>query len=180
MSSEPIPLVIEDISAFSKALGRQLKEDAASPGHLKLMNMIARATGFRNYQHLLASNKKSALRTVNERSEVDQKLMDRALRRFDAEGQFVSWPTRQKVQDLCVWAMWARLPPGASLHEKEVSQILNRWHTFKDPAILRRRLITLKLATREIDGSNYRRVETRPPPDALRLIAEVSRRSKPD
>ena len=55
MSKEAIPFVAEDISAFSKALGKQLRAAETPPGHLALMNMVARAGGYRNFQHLRAS-----------------------------------------------------------------------------------------------------------------------------
>jgi hypothetical protein len=52
MSRLLLSLAVEDLSAYCRALGRQLGE--SSPGHLKLMNMLARAGGYQNLQHLRA------------------------------------------------------------------------------------------------------------------------------
>jgi hypothetical protein len=54
MSRTPLPLHAEDISAFARSLGGQLKSCEAAPGHLQLMNMLARSAGYRNFQHLRA------------------------------------------------------------------------------------------------------------------------------
>ncbi|MEM7270807.1 MAG: hypothetical protein AAF401_16340, partial [Pseudomonadota bacterium] len=56
MSREAIPFVAEDISAFAKALGQQLKLAETPPGHVALLNMVARAGGYKNFQHLKASS----------------------------------------------------------------------------------------------------------------------------
>ncbi|WP_444429852.1 hypothetical protein ACTTAM_16345 [Rhodobacter capsulatus] len=55
MPRQSIPLAIADLSQFSRALGAQLavRPDRA-PSHLSLLNMLARAAGFRNFQHLRA------------------------------------------------------------------------------------------------------------------------------
>ena len=55
MPRQSIPLAIADLSQFSRALGAQLaaRPDKV-PSHLSLMNMLARAAGFRNFQHLRA------------------------------------------------------------------------------------------------------------------------------
>ena len=53
MPRELVPLHTDDLSAFTRVLADELGDDA--PSHLSLMNMLARAAGFRNYQHLRAS-----------------------------------------------------------------------------------------------------------------------------
>lgn len=52
MTKSPIPLVAKDLAQFTRALARQLGETA--PTHLTLMNMLARAAGFQNVQHMRA------------------------------------------------------------------------------------------------------------------------------
>ena len=52
MPREAIALSIPDLSDFARRLGRDLEAADPRPGHLSLLNMIARAAGFRNYQHL--------------------------------------------------------------------------------------------------------------------------------
>ncbi len=177
MARHPVPLVADDISAFSRALAEQLQSREEPPGHLSLMNMLARAAGFQNYQHLRAAHAAGRRLADPDRSEpVDHRLVERALNRFDQAGRLQRWPSRRAVQDICVWALWTRLPIGVTMHEREVNDILRAAHLFGDPAVLRRRLVTLGLVSRNRDGSDYRRLEKRPPPEARRLIAHLKER----
>ncbi|MEL0286141.1 MAG: hypothetical protein VW949_06335, partial [Paracoccaceae bacterium] len=50
MSKTPLSLHLSDLSDFTRALARELKTDRHS--YLTLMNMIARAAGYQNVQHL--------------------------------------------------------------------------------------------------------------------------------
>lgn len=52
MSRTALSLPVRDVSAFAKALSRQLCSLGRSPGHLELLNMLARSAGFQNFQHL--------------------------------------------------------------------------------------------------------------------------------
>ncbi len=171
MSKDTIPLVAEDISTFSKALSRQLRAQPALPSHLGLMNMLARSAGFRNFQHLRAAHAaKRRLNTEAPAETVDHRLVERALNQFDAEGSLTRWPSKQSVQDLCLWALWSHIPADQAFTEREISALLDARHHFQDAAILRRSMVTLKMLGREIDGTNYRRIEQRPPPEARALI----------
>lgn len=174
MTKDSLPLPVADLSAFARALARQFPADTPAPPHLSLMNMLARATGFRNLQHLRASQR-AATREVPP-PVVDHRLVDRALAQFDAEGQLRQWPARRAVQILCLWALWAQLPRGAMLSEREISAALNRLHRFGDAAILRRDMVALGLLARKADASDYRRIEQPPPPEARALIARLGAR----
>ena len=59
MTRETIPLVVRDLGAFTRALGRSLAERYAlrpePPGHVELLNLLARAAGHRSYQGLRAA-----------------------------------------------------------------------------------------------------------------------------
>ena len=59
MSRVPFPTHIPDTAAFARALGRALKERHAQglplPGHVELLNLVARAVGLRNVQALKAA-----------------------------------------------------------------------------------------------------------------------------
>ena len=46
-----LPLVIEDLSTFARALHRELQSPEPL-GHVSLLNRLSRAAGFRNLQHL--------------------------------------------------------------------------------------------------------------------------------
>ena len=60
MPRELTPLHAADLSAFAKALLAQLAErvdrGAGLPGHVEMLNLLARAAGHRNVQALKASS----------------------------------------------------------------------------------------------------------------------------
>tara|TARA_R110002020_G_scaffold312586_2_gene528023 strand:+ start:662 stop:1216 length:555 start_codon:yes stop_codon:yes gene_type:complete len=180
MSKQSIPLVVEDISPFARALARQISESAEPPSHLALMNMVSRAAGFRNFQHLRAAQVAGErLANLPAPQTLDHLLVERALNQFDAAGRLRQWPSRRKIQDLCLWALWAALPARTLLSEKQVNARLRALHLFDDPAILRRTLFSLGMVSRNPDGTDYCRKELSPPAEARALIAllEARRRS---
>lgn len=178
MSRQTVALVIEDISAFSRALAQQLRAADEAPSHLALMNMLARARGFRNFQHLRrtqsAEVRLEALAAPPE--PIDHRRVERALNHFDASGRMMRLPSRRGLQALCFWALWARVPAGEVLNERAINEALNRWHLFGDPALLRRDLVGAGLLTRNADGSDYRRIERKPPAEARELIRHLATR----
>ncbi len=177
MSKQTIPLVAQDISAFARALSKQLRSAKDTPGHLGLLNMLARASGFRNYQHLRSAHG-AAQRIAKEQvaETLDHKRVERTLNQFDDAGRLMRWPSRQSVQDLSLWALWARLPAEVAFSEVAFNEQLDGLHLFGDPAILRRSLVAQGHFTRNIDGSDYRRVERPPPAEARALIAQLKHR----
>lgn len=166
MTRTQIPLHVEDISLFARGLARELP---AAPGHLALLNMLARAAGYRNFQHLRAQNA-AADRLASPPPRADLKRVEAALRCFDAAGQMALWPAKTNLQHLCMWGLWSRLPVGESLSERQISAQLAGWHLFGDAAILRRTLVELGLVTRSVGASVYQRVELPPDADAQALI----------
>ncbi|GLQ54628.1 DUF2087 domain-containing protein [Devosia nitrariae] len=177
MSKQAIPLFADDISVFARTLSLQLKRENGPPSHLSLMNMLARAAGYRNFQHLRAAQRAGdRLGRSSGSQNIDHRLVERTLFQFDQAGRLRQWPSRRTVQELSLWALWARLPAGANLHERQVNDLLYNEHHFGDPAILRRSLFGMGLVTRERDGSNYRRREVRPPAEARELIRLLEQR----
>lgn len=178
MPKDPIPLSTADISAFARTLTRQLASAQTLPGHVEMLNHLARAGGFRNYQHLRAAHAAKARMAATPEATADFKLIEKTLHQFDAQGRLIRWPGKRQVQELALWAMWAALPAEVVMEERDVNGALNHVHLFEDAAILRRSLIGLGLLTRNLDGSDYRRTEQRPPPEAQALIREVTQRRR--
>lgn len=176
MSRETIPLPIDDLSRFARALARELGE--AAPSHQSLLNMLARSAGYRNHQHLRADAKARHRldQPVTPEPVVDHKRVERALNHFDDDGILVRWPTRNAVQKLVVWAFWADLPVGEAVPEAWVNERFSAGHRFDDPATIRRMLVGLGRVERERDGSAYTRVEGPLPPEAEQLIRRVRER----
>lgn len=176
MSKDQIPFSTPDLSQFARLLGQQLKGAGGQPSHLSLLNMLARAGGFRNYQHLRTA--KAAQMRVEGQPEptADFKQVERCLQHFDPAGVLIRWPTKRQVQELCLWVMWSHIPAEQEMHERDVNGILNQAHQFDDAAILRRSLIGIKLMQRNLDGSDYRRIERKPPAEAVVVIREIAQR----
>lgn len=146
------------------------------------MNMIARAAGYQNIQHMRSSG--AATRRLDGYADgrpADARSVERAMYQFDATGRLRGWPSKRAVQTLALWALWATLPAGTPLREPEINDLLMREHHFGDPATLRRTMISCGLLTRRADGSEYRRIEQEPPPEAKTLIRLLSarRRTRP-
>ncbi|MCV6823885.1 MULTISPECIES: DUF2087 domain-containing protein [Halocynthiibacter] len=171
MSNAPIPLAVADISKLTRAISKQLKDNEETPSHLSMMNIVARAAGFRNYQHLKAAQTAQArVDTPVVPEDIDFKLVGKCLRNFDDDGTMLRWPSRRAQQDLAIWSFWSAIPAATLLQEKEINAILNARHAFNDAPILRRTMIGKKMLTRNNDGTDYLRIEQEPPAEARELI----------
>jgi hypothetical protein len=166
MTRSVFPFYANDISALARSLHTQLAACDHKPGHLELLNMLARAVGSQNFQHFRA--RMSRRKEVE--APIDYTEMQRLSRYFDANGQWKRWPTRFSHQEPCLWVLWSKLPPRRTMSEREINELLLANHLFEDPALLRREMKERKMVTRTLDGREYRRVERKPPPAALSLI----------
>jgi hypothetical protein len=172
---DPLPFAAPDISALAKTLSREIRALQTPPGHVQMLNILARAAGHRNYQALKAQHdaggRLAAPPPVAE--PVDLLMVERTARYFDAAGKLVSWPSKVSQQRLCLWLLWSRLPAETEMTERQVSDRLKAAHLFGDHALLRRDMVDMGLLTRNRDGSVYRRTERPPPAEALALIRQV-------
>ena len=170
MTKTPMPLHADDMTVFTRALSRQLGD--ASPSHLTLMNMIARAAGFQNVQHMRAAS--AAMRRLDGQTDdvvVDARAVERTLHQFDESGRLRQWPSRRSIQTLALWALWATLPANRPLDERQVNDRFADEHLFGDAATLRRAMISCGLLSRN-------RVERQPPAEAKAVIHAVSARRR--
>lgn len=166
MNREPLSLTLPDVSTFARSLRAGLGDGA--PSHQSLLNLIATAGGYRNHQHL------RAVRLGAPPVEpVDGEALRRALARFDDQGRLLSWSTRRKIRALCLWPIWAALPPRTSMSERQVSAQIDALTVFRDAAQVRRSLVEDGRLSRKPDGSDYRRLERAPDATALALIRAV-------
>ncbi|BCM81799.1 DUF2087 domain-containing protein [Methylobacterium indicum] len=178
MPRDPIPFATGDVSALAKSLRAQWASRASPPSHVEMLNMLARAAGHRNFQQFRARGDRRPPAPpqppVDADSEAetgaDTGAVLRAARFFDPEGRLRRWPAQRSIQDLCLWAIWARIPAGRRFDEREVSALLAALHLFGDPAILRRTMCHIGLMTRTPDGREYRRIERPPSPEGAALI----------
>ena len=86
----------------------------------------------------------------------------KALLQFDESGRLVRLPNKLSVQQMTMWALWTQFAAHRKYTEKEVNAIANAFHTFGDPATLRRELVNMKLLGRKSDCSEYWKEAQRP------------------
>ena len=187
MSRTPLPYGVDDVSALARALAGELsthaEAHAAPPGHQELLNMLARAAEYRNWQHFKAQSEALAdlaARVAPTPPPVDLKRLAKIAGYFDDRGRLTRWPGKANHRVDCLWAMWSRLPARTSMHEREVNERLGAEHLFGDHALLRRELVDGGWMRRTQDGRDYRRLERSPPPEAeqlIRLLGERARRA---
>ena len=77
---------------------------------------------------------------------------------LDEGNRLKEWPSKRnkaKSQQLVLEYMASKFSHDAKYTEKEVNALLNQYHTFNDPAMLRREMVERKLLARMRDGSAY-------------------------
>ena len=74
---------------------------------------------------------------------------------LDNESRLISWPSKRTLQLLALDYLVTKFEVGLVYSEKEVNALLNSWHTFGDPALLRRELYERGLLNRHKDGTEY-------------------------
>jgi hypothetical protein len=173
MTRLSLPYRAEDISVLARRLGAELAGHEGQPGHLTLLNMLARGAGFRNFQHFRAQDAARLRLDPPLMPEVDLRAVEKVRRYFDAEARLKSWPAKTSAQHLALWGLWAQVPKGQSWTERAFSSLLDRLHLFGDAAILRRTMAQSGLIARQPDGTGYRRIEQAPPAEAVALIRSL-------
>lgn len=153
--------------------------------HVQLLNMLVRAVGYRNFQHYRAQfaaqerlERLAAPQPATPEEPVDLRRVERAARHFGPDGLLARWPGKVSLQRLCLWWVWSRLPAGHELTGTQMDDALRACHHFGDHALLRRWLCDLGMTTRTPDGRQYRRVEQRPPQEALALLQHLRDRER--
>jgi hypothetical protein len=178
------PLLLPDVAAFSRALREALVQRhstrPAPPGHVELLNLVARAAGHRNFQALKVAAPAvtpAPEQTASRAKAADpapQALSDnarKALALFDGEGRMRRWPVKFSVQALCMWALWTHFQAKRPYTEREVNAVLKGLNAFNDHVTLRRELINHRLLARKSDCSEYWKLPARPEADARAFLA---------
>lgn len=77
-------------------------------------------------------------------------------RLLDADGHLVRWPTKRPQRELALRYLSGCFAPNQIYAEVDVNEILKRWHTFDDWALLRRELVDRGYLSRDAAGREYR------------------------
>jgi hypothetical protein len=175
MPREAVSFVVPDLSAFARTLARALSErdEPSLPGHVEMLNLVARAAGHRNVQALRASLKAPAAPLADEDKAPPLPLSDnarRALKQFDSRGRLLRWPAKYSIQKLAMWVLWTRFDSRRVYSEKEVNAVLMAANAFGDHVTLRRELVDHHLLTRKSDGSQYWKLPARPDDETRALL----------
>lgn len=175
-----LPFAVADISALARSLRDQLSARTGPPGHVEMLNMLARAAGYRNFQQFRTQTDiKAATAPSAPEPEADAALVARTARHFDTEARLASWPAKTSLQSLALWGLWSQVEPGRSFSEIGFNQRLNEISRIGDPALLRRSLFNAGLMSRTDDCRDYRRIERSPPAEARALIQDLAARRSP-
>jgi hypothetical protein len=199
MTRSALPFTAPDLSALARFLERTLDDHLVThgslPGHVEMMNLLARSVGQRNLQAFqAASSAASSLAPTRQAPEppADDAWFHapviveppapvaapleltsharKALAHFDVAGRLVRWPQKLSIQRLAIWVLWTRFDGRRVYTESEVNAVLRAWHTWGDHATLRRELINHRLMTRRSDCSEYRKLPLRPDAEVQALL----------
>jgi hypothetical protein len=203
MTRTALPYSAPDLSALARLLERALLDHQVThgrlPGHVEMMNLLARGAGHRNLQALQAAVAQAPAVIAAPATIVTDAWFDapeiaqpepqpaaaapvlsahakKALEQFDAAGRLEHWPPKLSVQRLVMWVLWTRFDARRVYTEAEVNRVLKGWHTYGDHATLRRELINHRLMTRKSDCSEYRKLALEPG-DEVRALLQALRAS---
>ncbi len=185
MTRELTALIANDLSAFAKSVRAQLASHidsgAGLPGHVEMLNLLARAAGHRNVQALQAAARKATLapslatppRWHGPKNPGLTPAADRVVRLFDEQGRLTRWPAKRREQVLALWCLWMPFDGKRRYSEREVNEVLNAHHGFGDHCLLRRELVVQQLLARTPGGEQYRKLAARPDEETAALMRAV-------
>ena len=198
MTRTVVPYAAPDLSALARLLERALADHQIThgrlPGHVEMMNLLARGAGRRTLQDYQAHDAHAPVAAAPVLADAwfDAPAIDepadepapalpplsaharKALEQFDALGRLERWPLKLSVQRLVMGVLWTRFDARRVYTEAQVNQVLKAWHLYGDHATLRRELIDHRLLTRKSDCSEYRKLALEPD-DELRSLLQALR-----
>ena len=78
------------------------------------------------------------------------------LRNFlDTDGKLSAFPAKRKMKIYCLFYLAQKFEAEKDYTEQEINNVLLDWHTFADPATLRRELYDYHFLDRSLDGKVY-------------------------
>ena len=79
--------------------------------------------------------------------------------------RLIQFPAKRKKKIPALRCLAEKFESGRVYTEAQVNDLLEQWHTFRDPATLRRELYNLRFLERTPDGKEYRLAEVQPTPE---------------
>ncbi|HEX4510067.1 MAG TPA: DUF2087 domain-containing protein [Burkholderiaceae bacterium] len=199
MTRTTLPFSAPDLSALARFLERTLADHHCThgrlPGHVEMMNLLARSIGRRNLQVLQAEGTATAVpppvgagppdawfdgaTPPPSTSDMPPQAIElteharKALQHFDGAGRLERWPPKLSIQRLALWVLWTRFDGRRVYTEAQVNGVLKAWHLYGDHATLRRELVDHRLMSRRSDCSEYRKLQVQPEPEVQALLQAV-------
>lgn len=96
-------------------------------------------------------------------------MKDRLKHFLDAQGRLTGFPAKRKMKIIALFYLAEKFEAGKTYSEIEINNILLDWHSFADPATLRRELYDYHFLDRSMDGRSYRLSPIQPKPEDLGL-----------
>lgn len=81
---------------------------------------------------------------------------------LDTEGRLTQFPAKKRNKILVLLYLAEKFEEGHNYTEKDINEIIDRYHTFQDKWLLRRELINNGFLDRIKDGSKYWKPENQP------------------
>ncbi|MDO4564766.1 MAG: DUF2087 domain-containing protein [Clostridia bacterium] len=75
---------------------------------------------------------------------------------LDEQGRLIRFPAKQRMKIQALAYLATKFDAGKVYSEKQVNETLELWHTFHDPATLRRELFDFRFMDRTPDCREYR------------------------
>ena len=88
---------------------------------------------------------------------------------LDAKEKLKAFPAKRKRKLYALIYLSGKLEMEREYTEREINEVLSNWHTFADPAMLRRELYDYRFLDRSKDGRVYRLADRQPLPEGLGL-----------
>lgn len=89
---------------------------------------------------------------------------------LDAEGRLKQFPSKRRMQLHALCYLGGKFEENKIYTEREINGILLSWHTYGDPATLRRELIELGFLVRTRDCSQYSLAQNPPTIEQLESL----------
>ena len=86
---------------------------------------------------------------------------------LDSQGRLTGFPAKRKRKIFALFYLAEKFQPDTVYTEQQVNELLLCWHTFADPATLRRELYDYGFLDRSADGREYRLAPEQPSAEIL-------------
>ena len=86
---------------------------------------------------------------------------------MDTNGKLTAFPAKRKMKVYCLFHLAQKFESEKDYTEQEINNVRLDWHTFADPATLRRELYDYHFLDRSRDGKVYHIANKQPTPEEL-------------